>query len=117
MVVTDHPGCRGAAARLPKKPGTQKLTPPSSASTALGAAIVPRIRAKPPATAQRHAPPLTLRLRILVSPILTGFAHRIHSYVDSCAAVRTPSHAATLRDMFAAARVPAAPDRCRLSDI
>ena len=29
-----QPGCRGAAARLPKKPGIQKLTPPSSASDA-----------------------------------------------------------------------------------
>jgi hypothetical protein len=26
-----RPGCNGAAARLPKKPGIQKLTPPSSA--------------------------------------------------------------------------------------
>src|SRR5208337_962631 len=31
MVVRDQPGCCGAAARLPKKPGIQKLTPPSSA--------------------------------------------------------------------------------------
>src|SRR5262249_39609124 len=26
------PGCNGAAAKLPKKPGIQKLTPPSSAT-------------------------------------------------------------------------------------
>src|SRR5207249_8583871 len=31
MVASDQPGCCGVAARLPKKPGTQKLTPPSSA--------------------------------------------------------------------------------------
>src|SRR5215475_525272 len=30
MLVSDQPGCWGAAARLPKKPGIQKLTPPSS---------------------------------------------------------------------------------------
>jgi hypothetical protein len=30
-VASDQPGCWGVAARLPKKPGTQKLTPPSSA--------------------------------------------------------------------------------------
>src|SRR5215510_9042389 len=31
MYAAEHPGCIGAAARLPKKPGSQKLTPPSSA--------------------------------------------------------------------------------------
>src|ERR1700742_4266619 len=31
MWATDQPGCCGVAARLPKNPGTQKLTPPSSA--------------------------------------------------------------------------------------
>src|SRR6202030_4326469 len=36
MVASDHPGCCGAAARLPKKPGIQKLTPPSSASAYFG---------------------------------------------------------------------------------
>src|SRR5262249_61446072 len=30
-----QPGCRGAAAKLPKKPGIQTLTPPSSAFAAL----------------------------------------------------------------------------------
>jgi hypothetical protein len=35
MVPTDHPGCRGVATRLPKKPGIQKLTPPSSATALL----------------------------------------------------------------------------------
>jgi hypothetical protein len=30
--VSDHPGCCGTAAKLPKKPGIQKLTPSSSAS-------------------------------------------------------------------------------------
>src|SRR5579862_8537289 len=38
MVANDHPGCCGAAARLPKKPGIQKLTPPSSASELPGTA-------------------------------------------------------------------------------
>src|SRR5262245_367685 len=33
MLVIDHPGaCWGTAARLPKSPGIQKLTPPSSAA-------------------------------------------------------------------------------------
>src|SRR5262249_46316694 len=32
-----RPGCCGAAARLPKKPGSQKLTPPSSAKALCGA--------------------------------------------------------------------------------
>jgi hypothetical protein len=36
---TDHPGCWGAAARLPKNPGSQKLTPPSSAVATVGTAI------------------------------------------------------------------------------
>src|SRR6516164_3152548 len=31
MLVSDQPGCWGDAARLPKNPGIQKLTPPSSA--------------------------------------------------------------------------------------
>src|SRR6478672_10453316 len=31
MFASDQPGCCGVAAKLPKKPGTQKLTPPSSA--------------------------------------------------------------------------------------
>jgi hypothetical protein len=35
MVANDHPGCCGVAARLPKNPGTQKLTPPSSATAGL----------------------------------------------------------------------------------
>jgi hypothetical protein len=35
--VRAAPGCRGAAARLPKKPGSQTLTPPSSATAAFGA--------------------------------------------------------------------------------
>src|SRR6202161_541946 len=37
MIASDHAGCCGAAARLPKKPGIQKLTPPSSASACFGA--------------------------------------------------------------------------------
>src|SRR5262249_51140207 len=39
MFVSDHPGCCGGAARLPKKPGIQKLTPPSSAQRLRGAEI------------------------------------------------------------------------------
>jgi hypothetical protein len=35
MFASDQPGCSGVAARLPKKPGTQKLTPPSSANAQL----------------------------------------------------------------------------------
>src|SRR5215472_8350122 len=37
MLANDHPGCWGVAARLPKKPGIQKLTPLSSASAIFGA--------------------------------------------------------------------------------
>src|SRR5271166_4778076 len=37
MVVSDQPGCWGAAARLPKNPGIQKLTPLSSALEMSGA--------------------------------------------------------------------------------
>src|SRR5580692_7529387 len=36
MLVRDQPGCWAAAARLPKKPGIQKLTPPSSAAATDG---------------------------------------------------------------------------------
>src|SRR5712671_767080 len=32
MLASDQPGCCGVAARLPKNPGTQKLTPLSSAN-------------------------------------------------------------------------------------
>ena len=31
-LANDHPGCCGVAARLPKRPGIQKLMPPSSAN-------------------------------------------------------------------------------------
>jgi hypothetical protein len=34
---SDQPGCCGVPARLPTKPGTQKLTPPSSAREISGA--------------------------------------------------------------------------------
>ena len=37
MVANEKPGCWGVAARLPKKPGTQKLTPLSSAIAVTGA--------------------------------------------------------------------------------
>src|SRR5437868_1787079 len=36
MVAKAHPGCAGTAAKLPNSPGTQKLTPPSSANSAVG---------------------------------------------------------------------------------
>src|SRR5215510_11255075 len=39
MVVNDHPGCCGVAARLPKSPGIQKLTPPSSATAGFGVTV------------------------------------------------------------------------------
>ena len=38
-MAMEKPGCCGAAARLPKKPGTQKLTPPSSAAAIVGAMV------------------------------------------------------------------------------
>ena len=37
MVANENPGVCGVAARLPKNPGTQKLTPPSSARAMFGA--------------------------------------------------------------------------------
>jgi hypothetical protein len=37
MSAKENPGCAGAAAKLPKLPGSQKLTPPSSAKENLGA--------------------------------------------------------------------------------
>src|SRR5215813_4071345 len=40
MVDSDQPGTSGAAARLPKNPGSQKLTPPSSARAACDHATV-----------------------------------------------------------------------------
>src|SRR5580704_17362467 len=59
MVASDHPGCCGAAARLPKKPGIQKLTPPSSASACFGsettAASVIAPQTKPVLTARVRA--------------------------------------------------------------
>src|SRR5215813_13254133 len=36
MLVNENPGTCGAAARLPKKPGSQKLTPTSSARELVG---------------------------------------------------------------------------------
>src|SRR6516162_8819890 len=39
MSANDHPGCCGAAARLPKRPGSHMLTPPSSAAATVGDAI------------------------------------------------------------------------------
>src|SRR5580700_1793207 len=59
MVASDHPGCCGAAARLPKKPGIQKLTPPSSASAFFGtettAASVIALQTKPDRMARVRA--------------------------------------------------------------
>src|SRR5262245_47059539 len=39
MFTAENPGCSGAAARLPKNPGSQKLTPPSSACDACGTSV------------------------------------------------------------------------------
>ncbi len=36
MLAKENPGVSGVAAMLPKNPGTQKLTPPSSARASLG---------------------------------------------------------------------------------
>jgi hypothetical protein len=47
MVVNDHPGCSGAAARLPKKPGIQKLTPPSSAIAGFGTNVTAHVNRIP----------------------------------------------------------------------
>src|SRR5580704_3606677 len=47
MVASDHPAGCGTAARLPNRPGNQKLTPPSSAAAIVGAPIrAPRRRMK-----------------------------------------------------------------------
>src|SRR5215831_10533635 len=48
MSANDHPGCCGVAARLPYRPGSQKLTPPSAASAMPeAAASAPRARTPP----------------------------------------------------------------------
>jgi hypothetical protein len=60
MLAREKPGCWGVAARLPKKPGIQKLTPPSSANATVGTAI----------TALRNADakaPISTRRRIVGS--------------------------------------------------
>src|SRR5580704_13981113 len=59
MVASDHPGCWGAAARLPKKPGIQKLTPPSSASAYFGAETTAAS-----AIAPQTKPDLTVLVRV-----------------------------------------------------
>ena len=63
----DHPGAAwGTAARLPNKPGNQKLTPPSSAFAALAKhanATAPQMRADQ-ATWLRSPPCELLTLRI-----------------------------------------------------
>src|SRR5262249_14788398 len=62
MLVHENPGTCGAAARLPKKPGIQKLTPPSSARAACDqtAAIDKRPMAQP-RLAQSHRMPCVSR--------------------------------------------------------
>src|SRR5215831_14980771 len=62
MLVSDQPGCWGDAARLPKKPGIQKLTPPSSAAATVGAPMsAPKRRMKRLSLDMLH-PPETLCL-------------------------------------------------------
>src|SRR5262245_45208293 len=51
MPASDQPGCWGTAARLPKKPGTQKLSPPSSAIAAPDGAPSPKPKRPPQARA------------------------------------------------------------------
>ena len=62
MDVHDHPGCCGAAAKLPKKPGIQKLTPSSSAKALFGfekiaAEIASTITAEPKSGRRRYCDP------------------------------------------------------------
>jgi hypothetical protein len=55
-VVSDNPGCSGAAARLPNRPGNQKLIPPSSARAIVGGCTTrPAMIAVTAVTPERHA--------------------------------------------------------------
>src|SRR4026208_2315057 len=66
MVATDHPGVGGTAARLPKKPGIQKLTPPSSARATCGAiATAPSSSAEAATATRRPVLPVVRCIRSL----------------------------------------------------
>src|SRR5262245_39244887 len=54
MFTAENPGCSGAAARLPKNPGSQKLTPPSSACDACGRSVPMTSAAAKPTPAVRR---------------------------------------------------------------
>src|SRR5215471_8044546 len=55
MLVNDGPGTCGAAARLPNKPGIQKLTPPSSARAAGDHAAINKIPIAQPRLIRSHS--------------------------------------------------------------
>src|SRR5262245_23027193 len=87
MFASDHPGCNGAAARLPKKPGIQELTPPSSATAVFGA--------KANAQVSRNAIDVG-RVIDIESPLGLNRSHDPHN------ANATDPHLNTLSDYMAA---------------
>src|SRR5947208_14105261 len=71
MSANDKPGCCGVAARLPKNPGTQKLTPPSSAFAASGAHTIASANVAARKTARISRPCFPL-VSIAVDLLRTG---------------------------------------------
>src|SRR5262245_36512479 len=108
MFAKAKPGTAGAAARLPKKPGTQKLTPPSSAL-----AFGPEMATNASAAAERHATryrplqgfPLAacelLRLAIIVRPPIPASLSR------ELARIVLPQSRSTKRKTLCIAGIPA----------
>src|SRR5262249_38894117 len=73
MVDSDQPGTSGAAARLPKNPGSQKLTPPSSARAACDHATL--IDTSPIAQPHLAQYPALVAIRVMSVPPMI----RIHA--------------------------------------
>src|SRR5262249_33168073 len=90
MFVTDHPGCWGAAARLPKNPGSQKLTPPSSAKALRGAETMVASASTAIAAIGRidraQSNPILLASETVLPFII---APKVHQPVDSLMVFRT----------------------------
>jgi hypothetical protein len=71
MVFTVQPGCPGTAARLPKKPGIQKLTPPSSAIAVCDASTIAQVK-EPTANARIHRSFVVPKLYVAFMPASAG---------------------------------------------
>src|SRR6266850_3690503 len=110
MVAKDQPGCCGVAARLPKNPGTQKLTPPSSAREISGAsAKVATATAQPTrrtfdsmdAIAKLHAVSQCRQLKQAARPLKLRCARQI----DRATLDSRPHAAPKIRDTSVTAEV------------